>query len=188
MFMTLTDMGFNQYVPSLCAGHWVEAPERGAGFPAGRALPQAGRGLGVVVTETALSGAGVLGCKAVDLPTEGWALRMDEVAFPVGAVAHRHTHSGAGWRYLVSGSLRIESAAGEQVMRKGDCWFEPENTPVRAVALHQSGITRFVRAMVIPLSAMGQSTFQLCDPSDGDLPRLQVTHRHFDQPYQVDAG
>ncbi|MDA9207277.1 cupin domain-containing protein [Octadecabacter sp.] len=186
--MTLTDTHFDQPVDALSAGHWVKDNEGGADRPAGLGSIGAGRGLGVFVTHNEIVGTGVLGSHAIQMPDGPWALRMDEVAFPVGAIAHRHIHSGSGWRYLVSGSLRIESSTGDQTMQAGNSWFEPANTPVRAVSLHQTGVTRFVRAMVIPQSAMGQSTFQLCDPADGTLPRLQVTHLHFDLPYQVDAG
>ncbi len=188
MFMTLTDADFDQPVGALCSAHWVQGVEDGVDQPAGRASRGAGRGLGVFVTHGEIVGVGVLGSHSIEMPDGPWALRMDEVSFPVGAVAHRHIHSGSGWRYLVSGALRIESNTGAQTMNVGNCWFEPANTPVRAVSLHQAGVSRFVRAMVIPQSAIGLSTFQLCDPADGTLPRLQVTHRHFDLPYQVDAG
>ncbi len=139
------------------------------------------------LSSVALEGAGVLGCSPVTLPEQGWALRVDEVAFPVGAVAHRHTHTGRGWRHLVSGSLRIETEHGADIMEAGASWFEPENSPVRAVAMQSIGVTRFVRCMVIPQSLVGQSTFQLCDPLDAELPRLQMTHRHFDHIYCGDA-
>ena len=132
------------------------------------------------LSDVALNGADILGCEAVDIGDIPCALRLDEVAFPVSAIAHRHTHTGAGWRHLVSGALRIETDHGAQIMKAGMSWFEPSNSPVRAVALQDSGVTRFVRCMVIPQDFMGRSTFQLCDPKDAELPRLQVTHRHFD--------
>ncbi|WP_341368918.1 cupin domain-containing protein [Yoonia sp. BS5-3] len=109
-------------------------------------------------------------------------LRLDEVCFPVGAVAARHTHAGAGIRYLVRGALKIEAEDHTQVMTPGACWFEPENAPVRATALHGQGVTSFLRAMIIPAAYAGKSTFQLVDPADAALPRLQQTHRHMDLP------
>jgi hypothetical protein len=67
-------------------------------------------------------------------------------------------------------------------MNEGDSWFEDMNSPVRAVALQDHGVSIFVRAMVIPASFAGKSTFALVDPVDAALPRLQVTHRHIDLP------
>jgi quercetin dioxygenase-like cupin family protein len=136
-------------------------------------------GLAFVLSKTAPVGAGVLSCHACDVPARA-VLRLDEVCFPVGAIAHRHTHSGAGIRHLVAGQLRIEAPGNSEVMNVGQSWYEPQNTPVRAVALQPVGVTRFVRCMVVPLAFEGQSTFSLVDPADADLPRLQVTHRHFD--------
>ena len=127
-----------------------------------------------------MGGPDILGCDPVTSVAAPWALRLDEVAFPVGAIAHRHTHAGSGWRHLVSGRLRIETDHGAQIIETGMSWFEPANSPVRAVALQTSGVTRFVRCMVIPQSFVGLSTFQLCNPKDAELERLQLTHRHFD--------
>lgn len=189
MFMSVVNSDLAQVDDAIATAHWTKAVDRGADAPLGVGALERGKdSLGFLVTATALSGAGVLGCAQVALPRQGWALRLDEVAFPVGAVAHRHTHSGSGWRCLVAGSLRIEAKDHTTIMNRGDCWFEPARSPVRAVALHDSGTTRFVRCMVIPLADLGHSTFQLCAPEDADLPRLQVTHRHFDHPVQVDAG
>lgn len=199
MFMSVVDRDFAQHIERVAAAFWtaaVGADEAGADSPAGRAEIGGVGDLGFVVTRAALNGVGVLGCEPLSAPTEGWALRLDEVAFPVGAVAHRHTHSGSGWRYLLRGELRIEAEqefgyeAGHEtaVMTTGSRWFEPALSPVRAVALQTTGITRFVRCMVIPLADVGRSTFQLATPADAQLPRLQVTHRHFDHIVQVDAG
>ncbi|MCV6824843.1 MULTISPECIES: cupin domain-containing protein [Halocynthiibacter] len=135
------------------------------------------------LSANAIQGSDIHGCEKIDDVVAPFALRVDEVAFPIGAIAHRHTHAGAGWRYLVSGSLRIETEHGAEVMEPGMSWFEPADNPVRAVALQKSGDTRFVRCMVIPHSYVGRSTFNLCDPKDADLPRLQVTHRHFDHAF-----
>lgn len=189
MFMSVVNSDLVQVKDAIAAAYWTRAVDRGADAPLGVGALERGKdSRGFLVTATAMSGAGVLGCAQVAMPGQGWALRLDEVAFPVGAVAHRHTHSGSGWRCLVAGSLRIEAEDHTTIMNRGDCWFEPAHSPVRAVALHDSGTTRFVRCMVIPLADLGRSTFQLCAPKDADLPRLQVTHRHFDHTVQVDAG
>ena len=173
---------------AICWASWSGTEHGDATRPAG----QVGVGLAgdivFALSDAPPSEAGVLGCTAVDLPLSDCALRIDEVAFPVGAIAHRHTHSGFGWRHLISGALRIEADNTTEVMHPGASWFEPAGSPVRAVAQHQTGVSRFVRAMVIPKSFIGRSTFALRDPDDAALPRLQITHRHIDHVLQVDAG
>lgn len=191
MFMSIVDGRWHGSVAPLVAAVWKPGPPTGADQAAGRAMPVSNPpfdGLGFLVTNTQLFGEGVLGTETVVLPEGGWALRVDEVAFPVGAIAHRHTHTGSGWRHLVEGQLRLETEHGIETMMPGTSWFEPAGSPVRAVAEQSEGITRFVRAMVIPQADMGQSTFRLYDAADAQLPRLQVTHRHLDIPVQVDAG
>jgi hypothetical protein len=152
---------------------------------AGLTLDADQNALHFVVSHTALAGSPSYAC---DLPAGPALLRIDEVCFPVGAIAHRHTHAGAGIRCLVRGALRIEACDHMQTMQVGDVWFEAVQSPVRAVAIHDQGVTSFVRAMIMPAAFAGKSTFKLCDPADADLPRLQVTHRHIDVPLQVDAG
>ena len=189
MFMSVVRGAFAGTQDIVIAAHWKSDTERGVQA----ALGSAGLGLhsdtlGFIVSNTKISGHTMLGSAPIAPPHGAWALRVDEVAFPVGAVAHRHTHSGSGWRHLVSGELRIEAEHATTVMTAGDSWFEPAHSPVRAVALQTQGLTRFVRCMAIPFANVGRSTFQLESPEDAALPRLQVTHRHFDHPVQVDAG
>ncbi|MGJ8610450.1 MAG: cupin domain-containing protein [Yoonia sp.] len=187
MFMSVVDQTFQQDVATVAAAYWRRDTDTGADAPTGTGHMNGGGDIGFLVTKTALTGQGVLDCAPLILPAPDWALRLDEVAFPVGAIAHRHTHAGAGWRHLVSGELRIEADHHTTVMTTGISWFEPADTPVRAVASQTTGITRFVRCMAIPAAFMDRSTFQLASPDDGNLPRLQVTHRHFDHVVQVDA-
>ncbi|AKS45342.1 Cupin domain protein [Octadecabacter temperatus] len=188
MFMSVVNRDFRQAVEPVATARWTKNVDTGCDAPLGHGdLGNGEADLCFLVTRNALSGTGVLGCDPVVLPLDGWALRLDEVAFTVGAVAHRHTHSGSGWRHLVAGTLRIEAEHDTTVMSTGDSWFEPAQSPVRAVALQERGDTRFVRCMVIPLADVGQSTFKLQSPKDADLPRLQITHRHFDHVVQVDA-
>jgi quercetin dioxygenase-like cupin family protein len=190
MHMSLINAGAAQVTP-VAAVSWVPQVDMGTVHPAGHAaaldgLPDAG--LAFVLSQDPAVGSGVLHGAPSTLPEGPAMLRIDEVCFPVGAIAHRHTHQGAGLRYLIRGSLRIEAADHTQVMNPGDIWFEPSNTPVRAVALQSAGVTSFVRAMVIPASFAGKSTFSLVDTADAALPRLQMTHRHLDLPLQFDAG
>lgn len=170
---------------------WVARPAPGALHPAGdmaspHDLPDAY--LAFVLSTMPQTGADVLRCEPCIMPDGPAILRLDEVCFPLGAVAHRHTHNGAGLRHLVRGSLRLEADNHTDIMTAGDSWYEPANAPVRAVSLHDQGVTSFVRAMVIPAAFAGKSTFRLMDPAEADLPRLQVTHRHIDMPLQCEAG
>lgn len=178
-------------IDHVAALSWVPNAVLGDAHPAGvvaDGLDRSRGGVVFVVSRLAPAGADVVACHACDMPEGPTLLRVDEVCFPVGAVAHRHTHTGAGIRHFVRGSLRIEADDHTQIMTPGDSWFEGAGSPVRAVALHDHGVTSFVRAMVIPAAYEGKSTFALMDPADADLPRLQVTHRHIDLPFQVDAG
>lgn len=174
----------------ICALSWVADANMGESHPAGHVKngTKAEAKLIFALSHRALEGAHVLASSAIDWPIGSALFRVDEVCFPVGAIAHHHTHCGTGFRHLVRGSLRIETHDHHQIINRGDSWFEPADTPVRAVALHDIGVTSFVRAMIVPVAYDAQSTFKLVDPADAALPRLQVTHRHIDHPIQVDAG
>ena len=169
--------------PTVAAIHWVPDIDMGDAHPAGQVSNAASdRGLTFVISDTAQTGANVLACHPCAMPQDGALLRVDEVCFPVGAIAHRHTHAGEGIRFVVRGSLRIEADDHVQTMQTGDSWFEASGSPVRAVSLHDQGVSSFLRAMIIPVSFEGKSTFALANPDDASLPRLQVTHRHIDLP------
>lgn len=146
--------------------------------------------LAFVLSGDKMRGDGVLASHQLDGTVDSGPvlLRLDEVCFPVGAIAQRHTHSGPGIRHLIRGTLRIEGTGHTQRMRAGDSWFEPARTPVRAVAEHSDGVSSFVRCMILPIADLGRSTFRLEDQADADLPRLQLTHRHIDHILHVDAG
>jgi len=191
MFMSITKGRGAEPIDTIqYAISWTALVEKGAAHPAGQVDVGVISEADLIFTLSSgpLSGANVLATHQVS-GFEGPALlRVDEVCFPVGAVAHHHTHTGAGFRYLVRGGLRVEAEIHTQIMADGDSWFEPASTPVRAVALQSAGVTSFVRCMVVPPEFEGKSTFTLVDPADGDLPRLQMTHRHIDHAIYVDAG
>ncbi len=181
----------------LCAVTWQSTPATALDHPAGTGqlvtdhLPELSAGdLAFVLTVEKRRGDADLACHWLgDIAKIGAVLlRLDEVCFPPGAIAHRHTHSGPGIRHLIRGSLRIEGQNHTQRMKPGDSWFEPARTPVRAVAEQSDGVSSFVRCMVLPVAEQGQSTFRLEDQADADLPRLQKTHRHIDHILHVDAG
>ena len=113
-------------------------------------------------------------------PENQAVLRLDQVTFPPGAVAWRHTHAGAGFRHLVMGELEIKSDHHVQSMRVGDSWFEDAHSPVRAEA-RESGYTQFVRAMIIPIEYLGKPTIQILEPEDAIKPARQKNHRFLDQ-------
>lgn len=168
---------------------WTKIAQ-GNAHPLGRAEVGTTASADLIFTLSAqeMRGGDVIASHVVEASAGPAFLRVDEVCFPVGAIAHRHTHAGSGYRHLVSGRLRIEAAGHAQDMEHGDSWFEPAQAPVRAVALQTTGVTRFVRCMVVPPEYEGKSTFILADAADADLPRLQLTHRHIDQAIYVEAG
>jgi len=108
-------------------------------------------------------------------------LRLDRVTFPANAVAYRHTHSGAGIRYLLCGQLAVAADAHAQLMNRGDAWFEDAYSPVKATA-GAEGITEFVRVMVLPNEFLGKPTIKRLNPEDADKPTLQTNKRYFDLP------
>jgi hypothetical protein len=129
----------------------------------------------------ALKGSDVLACEALDVASGTALLRLDEVCFPPNAIAYRHVHAGAGFRHLLRGALRIEADNHTDQMEVGSTWFEAANSPVRATATAQNGVSSFVRCMLLPASALGKSTLDILSKEDAALPRLQSTHRHTDQ-------
>ena len=125
---------------------------------------------------------------ALDVPSGPTLLRLDQVTFPPGATAYRHVHSGGGFRALVSGELEVNGDDHSNVMHTGDAWFEPANTPVRAVASQKFDKTRFIRFMVLPVDYHAKPSIKILDEADALKPRLQTTHRFFDEIIQLDEG
>lgn len=132
----------------------------------------------VLSEDAAVEGALASERISVDFPC---VVRLDEVAFPPGAVAYRHVHAGAGFRHLRWGHLQLEADDHAFEAHPGDTWFEAANSPVRATATEHAHETRFVRCMVIPPDYEGKPTIRILDPDDAALPKRQVTHRHIDQ-------
>lgn len=133
-----------------------------------------------------------LACETVADLASPRLIRLDEVSFPPGAVAYRHTHPGPGFRYLRHGALQLQADDHAFGAAPGDVWFEPAASPVRATADAVCAETRFVRFMVLPPAFLGQPTINILDPADAARPKRQTTHRHVDQLVgaagQVDAG
>jgi len=106
--------------------------------------------------------------------------RLDTVTFPPGSRAFRHEHSAPGTRYLLRGSLEINTDDSTTMMQPGDPWFEPACSPVLAIADDRIA-SQFVRALVLPADALGKPTIRYLNPEDDDKPRLQKNDRLFDQ-------
>jgi quercetin dioxygenase-like cupin family protein len=103
---------------------------------------------------------------------DGWLMRHDRVDFSPGGVAYRHTHPGPGIRYLLHGSLRIESEGETREYGPGEAWFESGREPVLATG-SETEDTAFVRVMLLPPEWAGKRTIRHVDPADDDRPRLQ---------------
>jgi quercetin dioxygenase-like cupin family protein len=102
----------------------------------------------------------------------GWLMRHDRIDFPPGGIAYRHTHPGPGIRYLLFGSIRIESGGEAHEYGPGDAWFESGPEPVLAFA-STTEESAFVRVLLLPPEWAGKRTIRYVDPADEDRPRLQ---------------
>ena len=103
---------------------------------------------------------------------DGWLMRHDRIDFPAGGIAYRHTHPGPGIRYLLSGSVRIESEGETHEYGPGEAWFESGPEPVLAMA-SETEDSAFVRVLLLPPEWAEQRTIRHVDPADDERPRLQ---------------
>ena len=111
----------------------------------------------------------------------GWLARCDRIDFPPGGVAYRHTHPGPGIRYLLFGSIRIETAGEARRYGPGEPWFESGPEPVFAAA-SETEPTAFVRVMLLPRAWEGKRTIRYVDPADEDKPKLQRARIYLEEP------
>ncbi len=114
-------------------------------------------------------------------PYADWIVRCDRIDFPLGAIAHRHTHPGPGLRYLVAGEIEIETEGRTAFYGPGGAWFESGPEPVLARASSHRK-TAFVRVMLLPAEWEGKRTIRYVDPADDALPKLQRAQVFFDHP------
>jgi hypothetical protein len=110
-----------------------------------------------------------------------WLMRCDRIDFPPGGVAYRHTHPGPGIRYLLFGSIVIDSGGESNEYGPGDAWFESGPEPVYAEA-SATDDTAFVRVMLLPREWEDKRTIRYVDPVDEDKPKLQRPTVFFDRP------
>lgn len=167
---------------ALIACHWHNVGNTDPAQPMGNA----GLGIGgdLVFALTHQPADHAICAAEVALPEGPAVLRLDEVAFPNGAIAYRHIHPGPGIRTLVQGGLRLISDHETFTVTPGQAWFEDANSPVRAENT-QAGTSRFVRAMILPVALLGKPSIQILAPEDQSKPRLQVTHRHIDHVFTL---
>jgi quercetin dioxygenase-like cupin family protein len=114
-------------------------------------------------------------------PSVEWLIRLDRVDFPPGGVARRHTHPGPGIRFLLFGTIRIESGGETHEYGPGEPWFESGPEPVFATA-SATQPTAFVRAMLLPEEWRGKRTIRYVDPADEEKPKLQRATVFLEQP------
>jgi hypothetical protein len=155
-----------------------------APLPGNRVVYDVGRGeawfgeVGVeehaLVWELSNHGAqGALLTAEVELdPSHEWLMRCDRVDFPLGGVAYRHTHPGPGIRYLLFGSIRIESGGRVDEYGPSEAWFESGPEPVYAAA-SETEESAFVRVLLLPREWAGERTIRYADPADDEKPKLQ---------------
>ena len=117
-------------------------------------------------------------------PNVEWLLRCDRVDFPPGGVAYRHTHPGPGIRYLLFGSIRIESGGEAHAYGPREPWFESGPEPVFAAA-SETEESAFVRAMLLPREWAGKRTIRYVDPADEEKPKLQRATVFSEQPVSL---
>jgi hypothetical protein len=117
-------------------------------------------------------------------PYVEWLLRCDRVDFPPGGVAYRHTHPGPGIRYLLFGSIRIESGGETHAYGPREPWFESGPEPVFAAA-SETEESAFVRAMLLPREWAGKRTIRYVDPADEEKPKLQRATVFSEQPVSL---
>ena len=138
------------------------------------------RRFSLAATANSKAGDGTVMSSMFTLDEPSALMRLDQVTFPPGASAYRHTHPGPGIRYLLRGSLELVGDTHTQTMNAGDAWFEDADSPVKAIA-DKTQETAFIRCMILPIAFKGRATINILDANDKLLPALQMNHRYLDQ-------
>ena len=120
----------------------------------------------------------------VDKPGGEFGLRLDMVTFPPGTRAYRHIHASCGIRYIIRGTLEINTDESIDLMEQGHAWFEAVESPVLAIG-DEEVETQFVRVMVLPADYHGKLTITYVDPADDDKPRENQNSRMIDEIVQL---
>jgi quercetin dioxygenase-like cupin family protein len=119
--------------------------------------------------------------REVELDGGDWIMRLDRVDFEPGGIAYRHTHPGPGIRYLLFGSITIDSEGSVRTYGPGEPWFERGPDPVLATTSVDEP-SAFVRVMVLPAEWAGKRTIKYVDPADADKPKTQRATIFLEQP------
>jgi quercetin dioxygenase-like cupin family protein len=109
-----------------------------------------------------------------------WIVRCDRIDFPPGGIAYTHMHPGPGIRYLLEGTIRIDSEGRQTDYAAGEAWFEMGPQPVHATAAADRP-SAFVRVLVLPAEWQGKRTIRYVDPADEEKPKLQKPTVFFDR-------
>jgi quercetin dioxygenase-like cupin family protein len=111
----------------------------------------------------------------------GWIMRLDRIDFDPGGIAYRHTHPGPGIRYLLFGSITIDSEGEQHTYGPGEPWFERGPDPVLATTSPDEP-SAFVRVLLLPVEYAGKRTITYVDPADDDKPKTQKATIFLEQP------
>ena len=79
---------------------------------------------------------------------------------------------GPGIRYLLFGSITIDSEGAQHTYGPGEPWFERGPDPVLATTAADEP-SAFVRVMLLPVEWAGQRTIRYVDPADAEKPKTQ---------------
>ena len=115
----------------------------------------------------------------------GWFMRCDSVAFPPGGCALTHTHRGPGIRYLLDGSIRIDTQGHSTPIEIGGAWFEAGPDPVFAQA-DADVPSRFIRVMVLPPDLAGKSSITYVYEEDQGKPKSQTYKGYCEETLVLD--
>jgi hypothetical protein len=115
----------------------------------------------------------------ITIPGSETGIRLDTVTFPPGTRAYRHIHASCGIRYIICGTLEINTDESIDLMEQGHAWFEGVESPVLAIA-DEEVETQFARVMILPPEYHDKLTITYVDPADDDKPRENKNSRFID--------
>ncbi len=149
-------------------------------------LAEAGAPPGAI-SATAVGGEALLTGPVTGLdPGDGkqWLMRCDSVSFPPGGCALTHVHQGPGIRYVLEGSIEIDTDGAKTPRAAGEPWFESGPDAVFAKA-DWDVPTRFIRVMILPRAFLGRSSIRYVKEEDKDKPKSQSYQGYIDRPIDL---
>jgi hypothetical protein len=115
------------------------------------------------------------------MPKDKLLMRGDNVAFPPGGCAYRHTHQGPGIRCLIEGGIRIDTHHRSTSYGPGGAWYESGPDPVFAQAAKNRS-SRFIRVLILPRALIGKSSISYVNEADKAKPKTQQYKVYADAP------